>query len=372
MQLTNEKNKETTLREYTRLIIAFLFCLVVLSVFQYAMLYFKGVIDSIFNVSFVLSVVHHLGYSSFIGILLVSFFRLIEYFKPKKGFKFIYGCLLVLLSVESALMSYFILEYTPYEASIFNNNFVDSVFLVHNTPGFLFYWVIGLIALLFLFVYFYKLTVKFYHHISNMFPLTIVFLTVFIATLFTEGRPINENKTQYLVSTFVIEKNVDIKNGKKSQFTNEEIVWINSQFNGHDFDNAYKKARQFAFDKNYEKAQLLIRYILSEIPNHIDAKILEGRLYAWNGNYEKAIQVFEECLVLNTSYDDTYKALLDVCYWSDENEKVLYLFDEIEINTINSPELVEKIARAYHRVKENPENPKISNLKIEVFLASVE
>ncbi|MBQ0741462.1 hypothetical protein J9332_45040, partial [Aquimarina celericrescens] len=78
---------------------------------------------------------------------------------------------------------------------------------------------------------------------------------------------------------------------------------------------------------------------------------------------------FEECLEINTSYNDTYKALLDVCYWSDKNEKIIYLFDEIEISTINSPELTEKISRAYDRIQENAENPKISNLKIEAFLA---
>ena len=111
---------------------------------------------------------------------------------------------------------------------------------------------------------------------------------------------------------------------------------------------------------------------MAEVPSHIDAKILKGRVNAWQGNYSEAIAIFEECLASNESYADIYSALLDVCFWSDSNEKVLTLIENIEENNIQSPEVHKKVARAYKELKKKGEesNTIIVNTKIEAFIAS--
>ncbi|ADV51368.1 sulfatase [Cellulophaga algicola DSM 14237] len=159
---------------------------------------------------------------------------------------------------------------------------------------------------------------------------------------------------------------------EKNKFTSEEIVWINSQFNGRDFDNAYETARQFAFDGRYDKALLLINFILSEVPSHIDAKILKGRVTAWSGAYKEASLILEECLETNPNYDDIYLAMLDIYFWSDTNEKVLFLYERIEDNNIKSKEVGKKVKRSYQIVqkKGKESNTLIVNANIEAYMAS--
>ncbi len=69
----------------------------------------------------------------------------------------------------------------------------------------------------------------------------------------------------------------------KETFTDSEIVWINSVYNGKNSDKGYFIARDLAFDAQYDKALLLCRYNLSNAPSHIDTKILMGRINVWLG-----------------------------------------------------------------------------------------
>ena len=791
--LTMEDSKlnvlhRATLRGYTRLIISFLFCLILLSVYQYIVLYFKGVTDSIFGISFILAIVHHIGFSALVGLVLVAPYHFLEEFKPRLGIKFIFGILIVLLLIEMVLVGYYTVTYVPLGADLLGYNFTDVKDTILKSGGISIYPILILVVLSAVFYGFFKLTGKFYHHISKMFPFTIFLLTLFLTTLFTERKPINDNKTQFIVYSlmqsslestsydsdveypllktspdndvlgshfnlkeekpnlvfivveglgrdfvgedaefggftpfidqltkqslywdnflsntgrtygvipslmgslpfgkkgfmdleelpskltlfsilknngyktslymganssfdhmdnflrsenldfildrtkyekeytlqpsdaagaswgypdkelfkkaitlykpnnnprldvfmtltthepflppnqefydhkvdeivansdvysdktrnlidknkgifsslvygdealkefledykskptfentifiitgdhrlvpvpqrntlsrfhvpfmmyspmlkspqkissvsshfdvvptvlamlsqkyhinipeqtawmgslidmniefrsvkniplmrnknemkdfisndtfytdgdlYTIENNMQLietsKNGDtidkllqefkglnayvtqenkilpgdlviykiaKEKFTKEETVWINSQFNGDNFDNAYETARELAFNGEYEKALLLLKFIESEVPSHIDAKILEGRVNAWKGNYPEAIKIFEECLISNSSYDDIYSALLDVCYWSDANDKVLTLFDQIQENN-------KKIERGYAQLKKKGEESStiIVNSKIEAFIASI-
>lgn len=171
-------------------------------------------------------------------------------------------------------------------------------------------------------------------------------------------------KNKILPEEFVLYK------GEKNKLTSEEIVWINSQFNGNDFDNAYETAKQFAFEGDYDKALLLIKFILSEVPSHIDAKILKGRVNAWSGDYKIASLVLDECLETNPNYDDVYLALLDVYFWSDTNEKVMFLFEKIQDNKIKSLEVSKKVRRSYQilQKKGQKSNTLIVNATIEAYM----
>lgn len=370
MEIVKVEKQATSLREFTRLIISFLFCLFLLTLYQYIVLYSKGVVDSVFNISFLLAIVHNFGFSSLIGLLLVGPYYIMEIFKPTLGFKFAFALLNILLVIEGLLIVYYIQIFSPLSPYLLNENIL--IFFTSLSKSFkLFFSVVSLLILLGIFFAFaYRVTKKYYHRISKMFPLTIVFFTIFVATLFTEGKPINQNKTQVLAFSFFHNNKKTIN---KIKFTNEETVWINSQFNGKNFDNAYQTARELAYNKEPEKALLLIKFILSEIPSHIDAKILQGRINAWEGNYDTAITIFEECLVTNGGYDDIYNALLDVCFWSDNNDRVLTLIDKIEENNIKSDAVNKKVVRAYRELKKSAEasNTLITNPKMEAFIASL-
>jgi len=60
------------------------------------------------------------------------------------------------------------------------------------------YLLAGVLIIIGLFFGFYRVTSRFYHKISRMYPFTIILLSLFVATLFTDGKPINQNKSQYL------------------------------------------------------------------------------------------------------------------------------------------------------------------------------
>lgn len=141
----------------------------------------------------------------------------------------------------------------------------------------------------------------------------------------------------------------------KSDPTKEEMVWINSVFNGSDYDNAYNTARELAFDGERERALLLCGYILSQVPGHADTEILMGRIYAWNGRYDIAIEVLEGAIQKYPIYADGYAALLDVFFWSNNNERALSLQQMIERNDIQNKELQDKIERAIRKIKEDME-----------------
>ncbi|HMB63776.1 MAG TPA: sulfatase-like hydrolase/transferase, partial [Eudoraea sp.] len=132
----------------------------------------------------------------------------------------------------------------------------------------------------------------------------------------------------------------------KEKFEESEIVWINSVYNGQNSDKAYLTARELAFDKEYEKSLLLCRYILSEVPGNIDARILTGRINAWSGNYGKAIEILLECIKLNPEYIDSYSALFDVYFWSGRDKDAYELIARVQQNSASAGEIADKIARA--------------------------
>jgi tetratricopeptide (TPR) repeat protein len=133
---------------------------------------------------------------------------------------------------------------------------------------------------------------------------------------------------------------------RKEKFTESEIVWINSVYNGQNTDKAYLTARALAFDKEYDRSLLLCRYILSEVPGNIDTRILTGRINAWQGNHDKAIEIFQNCIQLNPEYIDSYSALFDVYFWADRDREAFDLIEIVQQNSASANEIADKIARA--------------------------
>ncbi|WP_339704387.1 LTA synthase family protein [uncultured Kriegella sp.] len=194
---TNSISK-STLKHYTRLMISFFLSLLVLSVFQYTILFFKGVVDVILGMSFVISIVHHMGYASLVGLILVPLFNFLENLNPRLGFRVVFLVLLFLLGIEGLLVTYYCAFYVPLGADLLDYNFTDLMIGASNSLGMLPSIILATLIMIASFFGCYRVTSKFYHHINKMYPFTIVLFSLFVITLFTEGKPINQNKTQYL------------------------------------------------------------------------------------------------------------------------------------------------------------------------------
>ncbi len=130
------------------------------------------------------------------------------------------------------------------------------------------------------------------------------------------------------------------------EFSKTEMVWLQSVFNGKDFDDAYTTAKKLAFNKDWDRALLLCEYILTEIPRHADTEILKGRIYSWKKEYGKSITILKEVLRKYPEYADGYCALLDTYYWSDPKQDIRPVLYQIELHQLNDNLLDTKIQRA--------------------------
>ena len=169
-----------------------------------------------------------------------------------------------------------------------------------------------------------------------------------------------DNSLQYFnsINKYVTKENkllpatATIYPNKQRNFTKEEIVWINSVFNGENADEAYIAARELAFDGDKERALLLCSYILAKVPAHVDTEVLKARIYGWNKDYHEAEYLLKATLNKYPTYIDAYNALCDVYYWAEENEKTLLLEKTIKSNQIYNKELFFKLERARNIIKD--------------------
>ena len=153
----------------------------------------------IFSGSFFITLVHQIGFASLIGIILVFPFNFWENLRPKYGFNLMFVVLILLLIVEAMLISYYTTALVPLGSDLLGYSFKDIRMTISNSGGMSFSLVIGVLVIVGMFFGLYKVTSKHYHRISRMYPFTIILLSLFIMTLFLEGKPINQSKTQYLV-----------------------------------------------------------------------------------------------------------------------------------------------------------------------------
>jgi len=346
--MNTSKKHRYTLKQYTRLIIAFFGALVLLTLYQYNVLYLMRVVDSVLSVSLLLAFVHHMGYASFAGLMCVPIFNFLENWRPKSGFRVVVGILLLLLIIETLLTGYYILYLNP--LGLLYENLSTSLLAKDISTS----WVtvvstfVAMVLIMWLFRIIYLFTKKHYHHIAGMYPFTIILFTVFVATLFLDGKPINQNKTQYLVNDVFEKSRKEDKNQEINEFKNDEIVWINSVFNGKNKDNAYLTAKDLAYDKEFEKSLLLGRYILSKVPDHVDTKILMGRVNAWNKEYSKSINILKAVVNTNPDYIDAYAALFDVYYWAGRTDEAYELIENLKTVQFDTSLIDSKIQRAEH------------------------
>ncbi|PXY43861.1 sulfatase [Flavobacterium hydrophilum] len=144
----------------------------------------------------------------------------------------------------------------------------------------------------------------------------------------------------------IIPKSLNLNKPKGVQFTKEEQDTINKLIKGLNREEMFFAARELAFHKKHKKAILLCDFILNELPNYSDARTLKGRILGWDGEYKKSEEELMIVIKRMPSYDDAYLALMDVCWWSDQNKKAIKIGKLALSNGIENPEIKEKIARS--------------------------
>jgi tetratricopeptide (TPR) repeat protein len=134
------------------------------------------------------------------------------------------------------------------------------------------------------------------------------------------------------------------------QFSEAQMATIRELAKGLNFDQIFLVARDFAFQKDYKKARLLCDYILNEFPNYADARTLKGRTFAWEGKYKNAEEQLLNVLKRTPYYEDTYSALMDLYWWSKQDEKSLNIAEKAKAHEIKNPDFSFKLAQAYQRM----------------------
>ncbi|MGB3145140.1 MAG: sulfatase-like hydrolase/transferase [Maribacter sp.] len=198
--MNTSKKDRYSLKQYTRLFISFFGCLLLLSIVQYGVLYYKGVVDVIFSMSLLKAVVHQIGFAAIIGIILVFPFNFWENFRPTYGFHLVFVLLGFTLIIEAMLIAYYCVTLVPLGSDLLGYSYLDIKTTISNSGGLKtgMYLFFGILIIMGLFLWLYRITTKSYNRISKMYPFTIILLSIFLASLFTDGKPINQNKTQYL------------------------------------------------------------------------------------------------------------------------------------------------------------------------------
>lgn len=136
----------------------------------------------------------------------------------------------------------------------------------------------------------------------------------------------------------------------KTEFSKKQLVVINKYASNKTFDELLLFTRDLSFKKQYKIAGLLCDYILNEYPNYTDARILKGRILAWQKEFIKSEGILLNALKRSPFYDDAYLAILDMYWWSDQEEKSLGIFNKALKNDMINSEISFKMAKAYTRL----------------------
>lgn len=136
----------------------------------------------------------------------------------------------------------------------------------------------------------------------------------------------------------------------KVEFSEVERTYIKKVSKDKTMDELFLIARDKAFKSERENARLLCDYILNQYPNHTDARTLKGRILSWDGKYKEAEKEFLSAIKRKPFYYDPYSAILDLYWWSNEDEKGIDIGKKALKNNIKNPEVTFKVAKAYARL----------------------
>lgn len=151
------------------------------------------------------------------------------------------------------------------------------------------------------------------------------------------------------------------------EFSEEQWVSLKTMTHELSFDETFQLARQKAFNKEREVARLLCDYILNELPNHSDARTLKGRTLAWDGDYLKAEMELLSVIKRSPFYYDSYLALLDLYWWTDQDKKSEPIYKQVLANKIVNSEISFKMAKAFNRLKDKKAAIKLMDSIVKIY-----
>lgn len=162
----------------------------------------------------------------------------------------------------------------------------------------------------------------------------------------------------------IIPNSINIYTKPAFKFSEEDLSKIEKLTDGLNFDETFFLARDLAFNNEHETARLLCNYILNELPNYADVRTLKARTLAWDKNYKKAESELLEVIKRTPYYSDSYLALMDVYWWSNQDNKGISIAKQGLKNKIDDPQLGVKLAQAYQRMN----NGKMANSTIDSLI----
>lgn len=177
----------------------------------------------------------------------------------------------------------------------------------------------------------------------------------------------------------IIPKSLLIYSKASFQFSKEELAFIKKETKGLSNDKIFFKARDLAFNNQRKEARVLCNYILNELPNYADVRTLKGRTLAWDKDYKNAEKELLEVIKRTPFYYDSYLALMDIYWWTNQDKKGIAIAKQALKNEVKNPELGIKLAKAYQRtnhlamankaidsmLKKDPDNSEYIQLKKE-------
>nr|WP_288834117.1 sulfatase-like hydrolase/transferase [uncultured Flavobacterium sp.] len=149
----------------------------------------------------------------------------------------------------------------------------------------------------------------------------------------------------------IIPKSLLIYSKASFEFSKEELATIKKHTKGLDNDQIFFKARELAFNGQRKEARLLCNYVLNELPNYADVRTLKGRTLAWDKDYINAEKELLEVIKRTPFYYDSYLALMDMYWWTNQDKKGIAIAKKALGNDVKNPELSVKLAKAYQRTR---------------------
>lgn len=161
-----------------------------------------------------------------------------------------------------------------------------------------------------------------------------------------EAKKLNAYLTQ---KNKIIPKSLLIYSKTIYEFSEIELAFIKKEIQGLSNDQIFFRARELAFNNQRREARILCNYILNDLPNYADVRTLKGRTLAWDKDYKNAEKELLEVTKRNPYYYDSYLALMDIYWWSNQDNKGIEIAKKALKNEVKNPELGIKLAKAYQR-----------------------
>ena len=143
----------------------------------------------------------------------------------------------------------------------------------------------------------------------------------------------------------IIPKSLNLNKQRGIQFSKEEQITLDKLTKGLNPEQKFALAKDLSSKNDYKTTLLVCDFILNELPNYADVRAFKARILARKGEYKKAETELLISIKRLPSHEDSYLALMDVYWWSGQNEKAIATGKLALSRGIKNPEISIKIQR---------------------------